>query len=282
MQNAIIAGAILLALLLGLGFNRYQLKQQSNQLLRSKQIEINRKNYALELVVEEKDHLLVDKEQLLMDKDHLLEEREWMLKEMHHRVKNNLQIITSLLHLQGSFLKDKEALAAIQESQNRVHAMALIHQKLYQTNRLSSIPMVNYIQEIVDYLINSFNRVDSIQKNITISVIDLDVTFAVPLGLILNEAVTNSLKYAFPDGRMGTLNIELIEDESNTYRFVVGDNGIGFPVNSNQAQSRTLGMSLIKGLSEQIDGTLNISQDNGVQISLTFLNEKVALVANRS
>lgn len=278
MRNAIIAGAILLALLLGLGFNRYQLKQHSNQLLQTKQIEINRKNYALELVVEEKDHLLVDKEQLLMDKDHLLEEREWMLKEMHHRVKNNLQIITSLLHLQGSFLKDKEALAAIQESQNRVHAMALIHQKLYQTNRLSSIPMVNYIQEIVDYLIKSFNRADSIQKNITVSAIDLDVTFAVPLGLILNEAVTNSLKYAFPDGRKGTLNIELIEQESHTYRFVVGDDGIGFTANSNPGQSRTLGMSLIKGLSEQIDGTLDISQDNGVQISLTFLNVKVARI----
>ncbi len=281
-RNTIIGGAILLALLLGLGFNRYQIKQQSNQLLREKQIEINRKNYSLELVVQEKDHLLIDKEQLLDDKDHLLEEREWMLKEMHHRVKNNLQIISSLLHLQGSFLKDKEALVAIQESQNRVHAMALIHQKLYLTDRLSSIPMVNYIDEIVDYLINSFNRNDTIQKNITVSPIDLDVTFAVPLGLILNEAVTNSLKYAFPNNRIGTLNIELIEEKNKTFRFVVGDDGIGFPVNLNSNQSRTLGMSLIKGLSEQIDAALIISHDHGVQICLTFADEKTARIAAES
>lgn len=269
MRNAIIAGAILLALLLALGFNRYKIKQQSNQLLREKQIEINRKNYSLELVVQEK-------EQLLIDKDHLLEEREWMLKEMHHRVKNNLQIISSLLHLQGTFLKDKEALVAIQESQNRVHAMAVIHQKLYQTDRQSSIPMISYIHEIVDYLINSFDRFDTVHKNINVSPIDLDVTLAVPLGLILNEAITNSLKYAFPDNRAGMLNIELVEQENKTYRFVVGDDGIGFPVDWNPGQNRTLGMSLIKGLSEQIDGTLKISQDHGVQISLTFIDEKIA------
>ena len=278
MRNGIIAAAILLALLLGLGFNRYQLKQRSNQLLQAKQIEINRKNYSLELVVKEKDHLLIDKEQLLIEKDHLLEDREWMLKEMHHRVKNNLQIITSLLQLQGSFLKDKEALAAIKESQNRVHAMALIHQKLYQTDRLSSIPMVSYIHEIVDYLIYSFNRIDTINKNITISPIDMDVTFAVPLGLILNEAVTNSLKYAFPDSRIGTLNIELAEEENKTYRFVVGDDGVGFPVDLKPVQNRTLGVSLIRGLSEQIDATLSISQYQGVQISLTFVDEKAPRV----
>jgi two-component sensor histidine kinase len=277
-RNGIIAGTILLILLLGLGFNRYQLKQHSNQLLETKQIEINRKNHDLERIVQEKDNLLIDKEQLLIDKDHLLEEREWMLKEMHHRVKNNLQIITSLLHSQGSYLKDKEALSAIRESQNRVHAMALLHQKLYQTDRLSSIPMVSYIQEIVDYLINSFNRVDTIRKKITVAPIDLDVTYAVPLGLILNEAVTNSLKYAFPDGRIGTICIDLIEVKSKTYRLVIGDDGVGFPADLNPSRSRTLGMSLIRGLSEQIEGILDISQHDGVRISLTFVEEKNARV----
>ncbi|WP_221391494.1 histidine kinase dimerization/phosphoacceptor domain -containing protein [Dyadobacter sp. NIV53] len=278
MRNSIIAGVILLILLLGLGVNRYQLKQRNNKLLEAKQIEINRKNYSLEQIVQEKDHLLIDKEQLLVDKDHLLEEREWMLKEMHHRVKNNLQIITSLLHSQGSFLKDKEALAAIRESQNRVHAMALIHQKLYQADRLSSIPMVDYIKEIVDYLIATFNRGNTIQKKITVAPIDLDVTFAVPLGLILNEAVTNSLKYAFPGDRTGILTIELIEEGSKKYRLFIGDNGVGFPLDLNPGRSRTLGMSLIRGLSEQIEGTLNISQDQGVQINLTFVEEKIARV----
>jgi len=274
LRNGVIAGAILLILLLVLGFSSYRLKQQNNRLLEAKQIEINRKNHSLELIVQEKDHLLIDKEQLLKDKDHLLEEREWMLMEMHHRVKNNLQIISSLLHSQGSFLKDKVALSAIRESQNRVHAMALIHQKLYQTNRLSSVPMVTYVQEIVDYLINSFNMAETVHKEISVAPIDLDVTFAVPLGLILNEAVTNSLKYAFPGGRTGTLQIEFIEEGNRTYRLVIGDNGIGFPADLNPSKSRTLGMSLIRGLSEQIDGILHISQQNGVQISLTFVEEK--------
>jgi len=275
-RNGVIAGATLLILLLGLGLSSYRLKQRSNRLLEAQQIEINRKNHSLELIVMEKDHLLVDKEELLIEKDHLLEEREWMLMEMHHRVKNNLQIISSLLRSQGSFLKDKEALAAIQESHNRVHAMALIHQKLYQTKRLASIPMVSYIEEIVDYLINSFNPAGTIRKNISIAPVDLDVSVAVPIGLILNEVVTNSLKYAFPDGRVGTLTIELNEGESNTYRLVIGDDGIGFPADLDLFESDTLGMSLIRGLSKQIDGSLNINQSCGVQINLTFTEERSA------
>jgi two-component sensor histidine kinase len=274
MRNGIIAGAVLLVLLLGLSFNRYQLKQRSNQLLEAKQIEINRKNRSLELIVQEKDHLLVDKEQLLTDKDHLLEEREWMLKEIHHRVKNNLQIITSLLHSQGAFLENEEALSAIRESQNRVYVMALIHQKLYQADRLSSISMDDYIEGIVDYLITTFNQGDRVQKKIAVAPVSLDVTLAVPLGLILNEVVTNSLKFAFPKGRTGTLHIELTEEENQTYRLIIGDDGIGFPADLNPNHSRTLGMSLIRGLSEQIEGTLEISQKNGVQISLTFAEER--------
>jgi len=152
--------------------------------------------------------------------------------------------------------------------------MALIHQKLYQTNRLSSVPMVTYVQEIVDYLINSFNMTDTVHKEISVAPIDLNVTFAVPLGLILNEAVTNSLKYAFPGGRVGTIQIEFIEEGNKTYRLIIGDDGIGFPADLNPSKSRTLGMSLIRGLSEQIDGILHISQQNGVLISLTFVEEK--------
>ncbi|SDD53467.1 Two-component sensor histidine kinase, contains HisKA and HATPase domains [Dyadobacter soli] len=277
-RNGIFAGAVLLILLLGLGFKGYRVKKHINGLLEAKQVEINRKNHDLQLIVEEKDHLLVDREQLLTDKDRLLEEREWMLREMHHRVKNNLQIITSLLHSQGSFLKDKEAFAAIRESQNRVHAMALIHQKLYQTDRLSSVPMDDYIREIVDYLTNSFDRGTIIRREFDIDLVDLDIAFAVPLGLILNEAVTNSLKYAFPGGRSGTLRIEFKEQGYRTYRLVIADDGAGFPANLNPNLSRTLGMSLIRGLSEQIDGTLSITQQEGVQISLTFFEDKASRI----
>ncbi|MFC5407702.1 histidine kinase dimerization/phosphoacceptor domain -containing protein [Larkinella bovis] len=274
MRNSIIAGAVLLALLLALGYNRYQLKQRNNQLLEAKQIEINLKNRSLEQIVQEKDHLLIDKEQLLLDKDQLLEEREWMLKEIHHRVKNNLQIITSLLHSQGSFLKNSEALAAIRESQNRVYVMALIHQKLYLSDRLSSIAMDEYIREIVDYLITTFNKGDQVQKKIVVAPVSFDVTLAVPLGLILNEVVTNSLKFAFPATRPGTITIELRLEADQSYRLIMGDDGIGFPADLNPGQSRTLGLSLIRGLSEQIEGMLEICRQNGVQIRLTFVEDK--------
>lgn len=277
-RNAVIGGTVLLILLLILGYNRYLLKQYNNRQLEAKQIEINRKNDSLELIVQEKDHLLVDKDQLLIDKDQLLEEREWMLKEIHHRVKNNLQIITSLLHSQARYLTDNAAVSAIRESQNRVHAMALIHQKLYQSNRLSGIPMDEYIREIIDYLITTFNRANIVNKQISVVPIDLDVTLAVPLGLIINEAVTNSLKYAFLTDQFGTIKVELKEEENQKYQLLIRDDGIGFPANLNPQRSRTLGMSMMRGLCEQIEGTLEIRQQNGVYISVVFSAAKMARV----
>ena len=262
MRNFSIVGTIMLVLLLGLSYNRYRLKQRSNQLLEAKQVEINLKNQSLQHV--------------LTEKDSLLEEKEWMLKEIHHRVKNNLQIITSLLHSQGIYLKDQAAMSAIRESQNRVHAMALIHQKLYQSDRLSSIPMSEYIVEIVDYLVTTFDREDTVRKQMVMAPVELDVIQAVPLGLIINEAVTNSLKYAFPDNRTGVIRIELTELDNQTYRLVIGDDGIGLPPDLNPGRSRTLGMSLIRGLSKQLGGSLQITQNEGVQISFTFSGEKIS------
>jgi two-component sensor histidine kinase len=260
-RNGIIAGTIMLVLLLGLSYNRYHLKQRSNQLLEAKQLEINQKNESLQKAVN--------------DQEHLLREREWMLREIHHRVKNNLQIITSLLHSQSTYLKDQAALAAIRESQNRVHAMALIHQKLYQSNRLSSIPMAEYINEIVDYLMGTFDLKANIKKQIAVSPVDLDVTLAVPLGLIINEAITNSLKYAFPSGRTGMIDIDFKRLDYQSYWLLISDDGVGFPTDLNPNRSRTLGMSLIRGLSKQLGGKLEINQVNGVQISLVFSEEKV-------
>lgn len=276
-RKGILAGTILLLGLLGVSFNQYRLKQRSNQLLEAKQLEINQKNASLQHILDEKEILIYDKDNLLDEKEALLEEKEWMLKEIHHRVKNNLQIISSLLHSQGVYLKDKAALAAIRESQSRVHVMALIHQKLYQSDRLSTIPMAGYIDEIVDYLLVMFARQDSVTKRMVLAPINLDVILAVPLGLILNEVVTNSLKYAFPGNQTGSICIELIKMDTQTYRLTMGDDGIGLPPDLNPNRSRTLGMSLIRGLSKQLGGKLQINQLNGVQISLTFSEEKVSV-----
>jgi len=269
-RKGILAGAMLLLGLLGISYNQYRLKQQSNKLLEVKQMEINQKNESLQAILNEKDTLLDEKQELL-------EEKEWMLKEIHHRVKNNLQIITSLLHSQGVYLKDKAALSAIQESQNRVHVMALIHQKLYQSDRLATIPMAEYIEEIVDYLLVTFARQDSVRKQIEVMPINLDVILAVPLGLILNETVTNSLKYAFPAGQKGTIRIELLELTNQSFLLTIRDDGVGFPPDLNPNRSRTLGMSLIRGLSKQLGGKLHINQDSGVAISLLFTEEKVGM-----
>ncbi|WP_161597180.1 tetratricopeptide repeat-containing sensor histidine kinase [Dyadobacter flavalbus] len=270
MRNSILAGATLLLGLLAISYNQYRLKQQSNKLLEAKQQEINQKNESLQ-------HILIDKDSLLKEKEELLEEKEWMLKEIHHRVKNNLQIITSLLHSQGVYLKDKAALSAIRESQNRVHVMALIHQKLYQSDRLATISMAEYIDEIVDYLLVTFDRQNSVIKKVTVTPVNLDIILAVPIGLILNEVVTNSLKYAFPAGQKGTIGIELIEVASQTYRLTLSDDGVGFPPDLNPNRSRTLGMSLIRGLSKQLGGKLEINQESGVVISLLFNEEKVGV-----
>jgi two-component sensor histidine kinase len=262
-RNVTIAGAILLAGLLGMSYNRYRLKQRSNQQLEAKQLVIDQKNRSLQNVLSEKDTLLGEKEQLL-------EEREWMLKEIHHRVKNNLQVISSMLNSQFDFLHDPTALAAIRESQNRVQVMALIHQKLYQSDNLARINMREYIHEIVDYLIESFDREHTVSSSGTIADVQLDVSLATPLGLIINEAVTNSLKYAFPQNRKGTVSIELVALADETYRLTMRDDGIGLPADFDFERSNTLGLTMIRGLSKQLKGQLEIARENGMAICLQF------------
>ncbi len=264
-RNSIIAGAILLTCLLGVSYNRFRLKQKSNQLLETKQLEINQKNQSLEQVLDQKEELLVEKE--------------WMLKEIHHRVKNNLQVITSMLNAQSHSLSDPIVLAALRESQNRVHAMALIHQKLYQSDNLAKVNMPEYIHEIMDSLIGSFDQQDIIVGNVAVSEIQLDITLATPLGLIINEAVTNSLKYAFPENRSGTITVELHLIADQTYRLAIRDNGIGMPIGIDVERSRTLGLSMIRGLSRQIGGQLKIHLDSGVHIHLEFNPAKKAVSA---
>lgn len=267
-RNFSMASALLLVLLLALGYNRYRLKQRSTHSLEAKQVEINQKNDFLQ-------HVLGEKDQLLAEKENLLTEKEWMLKEVHHRVKNNLQIITSLLNSQSAYLKDEAAQSAIRESQNRVHAMALIHQKLYQSEQLSVIPMADYIPEIVTYLVQAFNREDTVETHLTIEPVNLDITLTVPLGLILNEAITNSLKYGLPAGQRGRLDVTLRAVAPQTYQLLIHDDGVGLPPSFDPTRSRTMGLGLIRGLSKQIRGDLRITQHPGVQLSLTFTPARV-------
>jgi two-component sensor histidine kinase len=254
-RNALLGGTLLLLSLLGLGYNRYRLKRQSNQQLQARQEEINHKNTALQQLLTEKDRLL---------------------KEIHHRVKNNLQVVMSLLDSQADSLQDKAALSAIQESQHRVQAMALIHQKLYQSESIARIPMAEYIEEVVAYLHDSYSLYQPIRFNVEVEDIELDVTLAVPLGLIINEAITNAFKYAFPEGRAGTITVHLKRIEEASYALVIADDGVGLPVNYDPIRSRSLGMTLIHGFSRQLGAKLTINSPPGLCISLKFKEENLS------
>jgi two-component sensor histidine kinase len=262
-RNAFVIGTALLVLVLGLGYNRYRVGQRSNrlleekqQLLQAQQAEISQKNQSLEQVVSEKETLLTEKE--------------WMLKEIHHRVKNNLQVISSLLTNQSNYLRDPLASAAIRESRNRVQAMALIHQRLYQTDTLARVNMAAYVREIVNSLLESFDRFDTVTTQLNVAAVELEIALATPLGLIVNEAVTNVLKYAFHPAGRGTLTIALTEGPAHHYQLTIADNGVGLPPDFDLDQSHSLGLTIIKGLSTQIGGDLRIESTNGVRVSLQF------------
>jgi two-component sensor histidine kinase len=262
-RNTLIAGALMLVFLSGVLYNRYRLKRHSNRLLLLQKRQIHEKNQVLE-------GLLLEKEHLLSHKDTLLEEKEWLLKEVHHRVKNNLQIVMSLLSSQAAYLQDDAALSAIRESQQRVYAISLIHQNLYQSENVSLISMATYVKEVVEYLLDSFQVQGRIGFRPDVAPVDLDIAIAVPLGLIINEAVTNSLKYAFPDDRKGSVRVSLQPVNGGDYLLNVGDDGIGPGSDFDLKCTRSLGMSLMKGLTKQLEGSMKIETTNGLLVSVLF------------
>ncbi len=274
-RNFTITGALMLGGLLALGYNRYRLKQRSNQLLQAQHGELQARQREIHLKNEHLSEVLTQKDTLLGEKDQLLTEKEWLLKDIHHRVKNNLQIIMSLLNSQAAYLADDAALSAIQESQHRVQAMALIHQKLYQSEQVARINMASYIDEVVTYLLDFYDRPRPIQFRLDVEPIELDVTVAVPLGLIINEAITNAFKYAFPDDRPGTVRLNLYRLTRTTYQLTIEDDGVGLPEGYNPARSRSLGMTLMHGFSDQLGGELTITSSRGLSISLVFEEEQL-------
>ncbi len=243
-----ISGTIVLILLLLLGYNRYQLKQKNNLQLEQKQKEINQQNDLLK---------------------RLLNEKEWLIREIHHRVKNNLQIVISLLNTQSAHLQNLDALEAIQNSQHRMHAISLIHQKLYQTENLATIDMEWYIWELVSYTKESFMLDKKLSFDLVTEPITLDVGQAVPIGLILNEAISNAVKYAFPT-KEGQIKIILKAVSEKCCKLSISDNGVGLPEGFDITESDSLGMSLMRGLSEQIEGIFDIQNQQGLTITVIF------------
>ena len=199
-----------------------------------------------------------------------LEEKEVLLREIHHRVKNNMQIISSLLNLQTKYINDEKVVDILKESQSRVKSMAMIHEKLYQSNELSRIDFKDYINKLATFLTQSY-IVDGEPVKIETEVqnIFLNIDTAVPCGLIINELITNSLKHAFPDYMGGSIKIELFND-GEMFILNVQDNGIGFPEDLDFRNTETLGLQLINNLVLQLDGTIEIKINKGTEFNIKF------------
>ncbi len=245
-KNMTVGGLFLSLIILMLLYKQYTIKNRSNK-------EISSKNLALQ---------------------HLVEEKEWLLKEVHHRVKNNLHTVMSLLESQSAYLKD-DALAAMQNSQHRVYAMSLIHQKLYQLENSTTINMAVYLPELVEYLRDSFGVNRRIRFYLNIENILLDISKAIPVSLIINEAITNSIKYAFPLNGTGEIHIEMKMKSVHEIWLSVKDNGIGIPASWEKFQKNSLGLKLMKGLSDDIQGKFSISGKDGTLVAVEFPGELV-------
>lgn len=200
-----------------------------------------------------------------------LKEKDLLLKEIHHRVKNNLQIIISLLNLQSGYIKDEETLKAVREGQNRVRSMALVHEKFYQSDELGEIDFKEYTVKLCSFLKQSYADQDA---PITISVeaegIGFDMDTAMPCGLLITEIVSNALKYGFPDHQEGEIKIRFSKPQDKKVQMTISDNGIGLPADFDIEKSESLGMQLIIALTSQLDGELKFSGGSGTKFSITF------------
>lgn len=186
-----------------------------------------------------------------------MREKEMLLKEVHHRVKNNLQTVSSLLRMQGRQIDDESTRNLIRSSQNRVVCMAMVHEMLYMREDLAKIEYRSYVQDLGEYLIKSIKGPESnIRLNIDIPEIELGIDTAIPLGLLINEAITNALKYGFRDQEAGEITIGLERENKTEFVLRIGDNGVGFPEEVTPASTKSLGLKLIHNLTRQLKGTV--------------------------
>jgi two-component sensor histidine kinase len=202
-----------------------------------------------------------------------LKEKEVLLKEIHHRVKNNMQVIHSLLNLQAKTLTDRQVRVMLEESRDRVYSMALVHEKLYRSEDLAHIEFKDYLQNLLQSIASTYKRHD-IVFSVDMENVALDVNIGIPCGLIVNELVSNCLKYAFPDGRKGTITVGITRNSEGNYVLTVADNGIGFPADVDFRKTSSLGLQLVNVLAEQIHGTIELSNERakteGARFHITF------------
>ncbi len=209
-----------------------------------------------------------------------LSEKEVLLREIHHRVKNNLQIISSLFRLQSAYIRDEYDMEIFKESQSRVRSMALIHERLYQSKDLAKIDFAEYTNKLVTHLLSLYAiHPEIITVDISVDDVFLSIDIAVPCGLIINELVSNCLKHAFPESTKGKIHIELHmaedlpvqnEQSSNMVTLIVSDNGAGFPKDVDFRSTETLGLELVTTLVKQLNGTIELNRSRGTEFKITF------------
>jgi two-component sensor histidine kinase len=198
-----------------------------------------------------------------------LRDKETLLKEIHHRVKNNLQVVASLLSLQSGYVQDAATQQLFEESQHRIRSMALVHERLYQSQDLARIDFAEYVNSLVTHLFSSYHA-QGIKWRIEADPIALDIDTAVPCGLILNELVTNALKHGFPDGRGGEVYVGVREADGR-YAIVVQDDGVGFQEAVDFHNAASLGLQLVNSLVRQLGGAIELCRLKGTKFEITFV-----------
>jgi two-component sensor histidine kinase len=267
-QNNVLAGVVIISGLVIVFFLlrtyrcRYLNKKRCKAAIGRHQLEIDAKDLSILKIEEQLKHL--NNEQ-----SRLLSENEWLHNEINHRVNNNLQTTLGLLNLQSAYVSNEDASEAIKNIQRRIYAISLINKKRNGSDSSSSINMKEYIEELVIYLRDVFNIQNTIEFELLTQPIMLDLTRAIPLGLIINEAITNAIKYAFPVTKKGKIMIRLEQDQESNMKLVIRDNGVGLPDFFND-NNNTLGKNLIIGLSDQLQGELIMENNFGTQLSIVF------------
>lgn len=215
---------------------------------------------------------ITEKKQIEEKINRSLKEKDVLLQEIHHRVKNNLQIVSSLLSLQSRYIEETESMEIFRDSQSRIKSMALIHEKLYQTGDLTRIDLAEYIPDLLSDLFRSYGVNNNLIKfKVESENISLDINTAIPCGLIINELVTNSIKHAFPGLMAGEINVELTY-EPDGLKMKVKDDGVGFPEEFNLNNIKTLGLQLVISLIKQLDGSIELLNESGTCFNIIFSN----------
>lgn len=216
-------------------------------------------------------HDVTERKIILEQINHSLQEKEVLLKEVHHRVKNNLQVISSILNLQSSYVKDEATLNVLRESQNRIKSMAFIHESLYQADNFSSINFSDYVINLLQNLMQSYSKLNqTVKLNVDLQTVFLNLDLAIPCGLIINEIVSNALKYAFPENNEGDEIIIMMKTEGGDLKLILGDNGVGLPKKIDYKNTESLGLQLVVTLVGQLNGTVQLDNLNGTKYTIQF------------